>query len=73
MIGADAGIDQATLEAFASKGGQVLVLPRAQADGGFTGRATELVLRPVKEAPIEPNMDHPDYRADWGHSDEPGR
>jgi beta-galactosidase len=35
VIGADASVDQAALEAFATKGGRVLVLPRAQADAGF--------------------------------------
>lgn len=35
VIGADARIDRATLEAFANGGGQVLVLPRAQADNGL--------------------------------------
>lgn len=35
VVGADASVDRAALEAFASKGGQVLVLPRAQADAGL--------------------------------------
>ncbi|MBA3935865.1 MAG: beta-galactosidase, partial [Planctomycetes bacterium] len=35
VIGADAQIDAAALEAFADKGGHVLVLPRAQADAGL--------------------------------------
>ncbi len=35
VIGADAAVDLPTLEAFATKGGRVLVLPRAQADAGL--------------------------------------
>jgi beta-galactosidase len=41
VIGADAVVDRAALEAFAEKGGTVLVLPRAQADAGFGVRLVE--------------------------------
>jgi beta-galactosidase len=35
VIGSDADVDRAALEAFATSGGRVLVLPRAQADAGL--------------------------------------